>query len=300
VAPFHNEEGNIKALHHELKAVADALGEDYECVFVNDGSTDRTGAILDEIAASDRHVRIVHMRENQGEAAALSAGFQQARGQIIVTLDGDGQNDPRDIPMLLAKMQEGYPVVTGWRRERQEGYLPRILPSLLANLLIAWVTGIPVHDCGCGLKAYRRNMLAGLSLPKGMHRFLPVILQIPAEAIAEVPVNDRARQTGQSHYGLSRMFSVIRDLLPLHCIHRGSPSTPQSLIGAALVAAVLALLYLVDIELTSRSVGNLLGVLLNAGGVVYLALAYRRIGEFIKAQQQPDAALPKHTAEIGG
>ncbi len=301
VVPFHNEEGNIKSLHSELKAVADGLGTDYEYVFVDDGSTDCSGAILNEIASDDPRAHVVHLSENQGEAAALSAGFQHAHGQIIVTLDGDGQNDPRDIPALLAKMQEGYPVVTGWRRERQEGYLPRILPSLLANRLIAWVTGIPVHDCGCGLKAYRRQMLVGLSLPKGMHRFLPVILQIPAEAIAEVPVNDRARQTGYSHYGLSRMFSVLRDLLPIHCIRRGSPTTPQGLIGAALIAALLGFFYLANIEFTSRSLGKLLGLIVNGGGALYLGLAYRRIGEFIKAQQQPNDAPPqKQTAEIGG
>ncbi len=300
VAPFHNEEDNVKTLHRELKTVADSLGCDYEYVFVNDGSTDHTGVILDEIASGDRRVRVVHLPENQGEAAALSAGFQHAWGQVIVTLDGDGQNDPRDIPLLLAKMREGYPVVTGWRRKRQEGYWLRVLPSFLANRLIAWVTGIPIHDCGCGLKAYRRNMLAGLSLPKGMHRFLPVILQVPAEAIAEAPVNDRARQSGQSHYGLSRMFSVLRDLLPVHCIRRGSLAAPQSFIGAALAAAIVGWFYLLLVEISENSPGTLMGLVANAGGVVYLTLTYRRIQEFVKAQQSPDPTLAKQPAEIGG
>ncbi|HKA54953.1 MAG TPA: aminotransferase class I/II-fold pyridoxal phosphate-dependent enzyme, partial [Candidatus Binatia bacterium] len=180
VVPFFDEEGNVEALHREIRTVADRLGREYECVFVNDGSADRTGAILDEIARADHRVRVVHLPENRGEAAALSAGFRHARGRVIVTLDGDGQNDPYDIPALLAKMAEGYPVVSGWRRQRQEDYWRRILPSRLANGLIAWATGVPVHDCGCGLKVYRREILAGLSLPRGMHRFLPVILRVPA------------------------------------------------------------------------------------------------------------------------
>jgi hypothetical protein len=295
VVPFHNEEENIKPLYHELRTVIDGLGHDCEYVFVNDGSMDHTSVILDEIAGVDRQVQIVHLAENLGEAAALSAGFRQARGRVIITLDGDGQNDPRDIPALLAKIREGYPIVSGWRRERQEGYWLRILPSLLANRLIAWITGIPVHDCGCGLKAYRREMLAGLSLPKGMHRFLPVILQAPAEAVAEVPVNDRARQAGRSHYGLSRMLFVLRDLLSLHYIRQGSSAAMRSLIGAILLVTA-GLLYLIHIEIPANSLGKLTGVTLDASGVLYLVLVYCRFQEFVKAQRQ-DSSLPEQSTE---
>ncbi|MBI3303360.1 MAG: glycosyltransferase, partial [Deltaproteobacteria bacterium] len=299
VIPFHNEEGNVGALYREVREVADRVGQDCELVLVNDGSQDRTGAILDEITRTDPWVRVVHLPSNQGEAAALSTGFQQARGRVIVTLDGDGQNDPHDIPTLLAKMNEGYPVVSGWRRRRQEDYWLRILPSRLANGLIAWVTGVPVHDCGCGLKAYRREILAGLALPRGMHRFLPVILRVPAEAVAEVEVNDRARPSGRSHYGLSRGFAVLRDLLPVHCIRRGARTATWGLIGAALVAT-MALLYLIQAEVSSSSPGKLTALVANGAGVVYLSVAYYRLREFIKAQSQQSDQFSERSAKIGG
>ena len=297
VVPFFNEEGNVEGLHHEIQTVADRLGQDYECVFVNDGSTDHTGAILDETARADQRVRVVHLPENRGEAAALSAGFQQARGRVIVTLDGDGQNDPHDIPALLAKMDEGYPVVSGWRQQRQEDYWRRIMPSRLANGLIAWATGVPVHDCGCGLKGYRREILAGLSLPRGMHRFLPVILRVPAEAVAEVMVNDRARRSGSSHYGLSRVFAVLRDLLPVHCIRRDAHMATRGLISAAVVATA-GLLYLIRAEFVANSLGKLTGLVADGGGVVYLSLAYHRLQEFVRAQDQQSVQLPERSAKV--
>jgi len=268
-------------------------------VFVNDGSTDRTGAILDELARADQRVQVFHLPENRGEAAALCAGFRHARGRVIVTLDGDGQNDPADIPALLAKMAEGYPVVSGWRPQRQEDYWRRILPSRLANGLIAWATGVPVHDCGCGLKVYRREILAGLSLPRGMHRFLPVILRVPAEAVAEVMVKDRARRSGSSHYGLSRVFAVLRDLLPVHCIRRGGRAAMRPLISAALVA-LAGLLYLIRAEFAANSLGKLAGLVADAGGVVYLSLTYRRLQEFVRAQGQQGARLPEQNAKSEG
>jgi UDP-N-acetyl-3-dehydro-alpha-D-glucosamine 3-aminotranferase len=299
VVPFCNEEGNVNAVYRELRAVVEGLGHTYECVFVNDGSTDRTGAILDEIASTDHRVRVAHLPENRGEAAALSAGFHQARGRVIVTLDGDGQNDPRDIPILLAKMDAGYQVVSGWRRDRQEDYWLRVLPSRLANRLIAWATGIPVHDCGCGLKVYRREILTGLALPTGMHRFLPVILRVAAEAVAEVPVNDRARQSGHSHYGLSRMFSVLRDLLPVHCIRRGTQATMPGVISAALIATV-GLLYFIRAELMANSLGKLTGLVATAGTVLYLFLAYRRLQEFVRVQSRQSEQLHDWNAKVGG
>jgi len=265
--------------------VLEKLGLTYECVFVNDGSTDRTGALLDAIAHTDSSVRIVHLPENRGEAAALTAGFHQAQGRVVVTSDGDGQNDPHDIPRLLAKLDEGYQAVSGWRRDRQEGYWLRILPSRLANRLIAWVTGIPVHDCGCGQKAYRREILTGLALPTGMHRFLPVILRVEAKAVAEVPVTDRARYSGHSHYGLRRLFAVLRDLLPVHCIRRGIQETMPSMIIAVLIALV-GLLYFIRAELVANSLGKLTGVVAAAGAVLYLSLSYLRLQEFVRVQGQ--------------
>lgn len=297
VIPFYNEEGNIQTLYQELHAVADTLGRTYECVFVNDGSADRTASILDDLAQVDPCVRAVHLSRNQGEAAALSMGFQQAQGRVIITLDGDGQNDPRDIPALLAKMDEGYPVVSGWRKQRQEDYWTRILPSRLANGLIARVTGVPVHDCGCGLKAYRREILSGLSLPKGMHRFLPVILRVPAEAVAEIQVNDRARHSGGSHYGLSRVFAVLRDLLPVHCIRRAPHVATRMLIGAVLLAALVLCGLLWDEEATA-SPGILFALVLDIIGLCYLSVSYCRLREFLKAQDQPVDQLSDESAEM--
>jgi len=282
VAPFYNEEGNIRTLHQELRAMAQTLGQTYECVFVNDGSTDHTQDILEAVSREDSHVHIVHLPYNQGEAAALSAGFRHARGRVIVTLDGDGQNDPRDIPALLAKLDEGYAVVSGWRQLRREEYWTRIFPSRLANGLIAWVTGMPMHDCGCGLKAYRREVLQGLSLPKGMHRFLPAILPASPEAVAEVPVNDRARGSGSSHYGFSRTFAVLRDLLPVRWIRRQPGGATYLLLG---VVAITVLFFGLTVGMgMSSHPGALLVLGAAVLGLAYLVLAYRRFQEFLAAQ----------------
>jgi dTDP-4-amino-4,6-dideoxygalactose transaminase len=294
VAPFYNEEGNVRAFYQELHSVAETLARSHEYVFVDDGSTDQTAAILREIARKDPRARVIQLTHNQGEAAALSAGFQHALGRIVVTLDGDGQNDPRDIPALLEKMDEGYPVVSGWRRKRREDYWKRILPSRLANGLIAWATGVPVHDCGCGLKAYRREILSGLSLPRGMHRFLPTILRVPPEAVAEVLVNDRMRVAGSSHYGLGRIFAVLRDLLPVHCIRREPRTVTRALLGALAIATLVLLGMLDERRLSSRpGLLALLGV--DVVSLVYLALTYWRFHEFRKAQGQ----LVEHLHDAG-
>ncbi len=233
VVPVYNEEGNVDPLHAELTRVAEALGRPYEIIFVNDGSGDATLARLEGIRARDPRLRIVDLEGNFGEAAALSAGFAHARGEVVVTLDGDGQNDPADIPRLLARLGPDLDVVSGRRRERKEAFLTRVLPSRIANWLIARATGVPVFDCGCGLKAYRRAVLAGVQLPRGMNRFLPAILGVPPARVAEVTVNDRRRGSGQSHYGLSRTFVVLSDLLALPILVR----QPQRRLGLALGGA---------------------------------------------------------------
>ena len=220
VVPVYNEEENVGALHAELGRIAGELARPYEIVFVNDGSRDGTLARLEALAAADPHLHIVDLDGNFGEAAALSAGFAHARGAVIVTLDGDGQNDPADIPRLLARLEDGFDVVSGRRVERREAFLSRVLPSRIANWLIARATGVPVHDCGCGLKAYRREVVAGVQLPRGMNRFLPAILGIDPSRVAEVPVRDRPRGSGRSHYGLERVFVVCRDLLALPLLVR--------------------------------------------------------------------------------
>ena len=251
VVPVYDEEGNVGPLHAELTAVARGLGLPYEILFVNDGSRDGTLARLEEIRRRDDDFRIVDLDGNFGEAAALSAGFQHARGAVIVTLDGDGQNDPADIPRLLARLGPDVDVVSGRRQERKEAWLSRVLPSRIANSLIVAATGVPVHDCGCGLKAYRSHVVANAQLPRGMNRFLPAILGVDPSRVAEVTVNDRWRGSGSSHYGLSRTFVVLRDLLALPILVRRPPrgrtllralgGAQAALVGVMLLAILGAL-----------------------------------------------------------
>lgn len=216
--PLHNEAGNIRPLYGEIRDVLDALGTPYEIILVNDASTDETPGLLRVIQASDPTVRVIEHQENYGQAAGLSTAFHAFRGEILVTLDGDGQNDPHDIPLLLDKLRQGYTVATGWRTRREERYLTRILPSRLANRIIALVTGVHVHDNGCSLKAYRAEAVAGVTIAHGFHRFLPAILGVTTQDVAEVAVSDRKRLHGQSHYGLKRVREVLRDLLSFYCV----------------------------------------------------------------------------------
>ncbi len=219
VVPVYNEQGNVVPLFTEIHEVMRALGRRFEVIFVNDGSTDATAEQLRDLVARHAELRILDLDGNFGEAGALSAGFQAARGAVVITLDGDGQNDPHDIPRLLEIFERGgYRVVSGWRQERQEGLVLRVLPSRLANGLIAAVTRIPVHDNGCGLKVYRREVLRHAQLPRGMNRFLPAILGVTVSDVTEAPVTDRRREHGASHYGFSRTVIVMRDLLALRFI----------------------------------------------------------------------------------
>ncbi len=221
VVPVHNEEDNVGPLHIELQQVFDRLGEPYELIFVNDGSDDETLPRLRALQSGDSALRILDLDGNFGEAAALSAGFHAARGEIVITLDGDGQNDPRDIPRLLQTLRSrGLQAVSGRREARQEDYWLRVLPARVANLLIERVTGVPVRDCGCGLKVYRRALVATVQLPRGMNRFLPAIVGVKPDAVAEVATQDRRRQTGSSHYGIARTVLVLRDLLAMRFIMR--------------------------------------------------------------------------------
>ena len=223
VVPVYNEEGNVGPLIAELTAVGDLTGRTYELVFVDDGSRDRTLERLLAIAAANPHLRVVELDGNVGEAGALSAGMQVAAGDIVVTMDGDGQNDPHDVPALLATLERGYDAVSGRREARTERFLTRVLPSWIANRLIVVATGVPAYDCGCGLKAYRRKLVGGVQLPRGFNRFLPAILGVDPKRVAEIPTRDRPRGSGQSHYGLSRVAIVFRDLPSLPLLTRMRP-----------------------------------------------------------------------------
>jgi len=278
VVPVYNEAGNIAPLIAEIAEVMTALGELFEVLVVNDGSGDAT---LDELrSAMARHeaLQIVDLDGNFGEAAALCAGFRHARGDLVVTLDGDGQNPPHDIPRVVDTLCRGnYRVVSGWRVDRKEDRLRRVWPSRLANSMIALVTGIPLHDNGCGLKVYRRDVLAGAALPRGMNRFMPAIFGVRPHEVAEVRVADRRRQHGQSHYGISRTLAVLRDLLALRWIIRAPRQTEPA--AAVLTAAAIAA------TAASLRSGSLIVTL--AGGVsgVIAGLVWWNLRRFNRAQR---------------
>ena len=213
VIPIRNEAASLEELHRELTQTLDKYGRSYEIIVVDDGSTDESFAILSKLQSRDPRLRVIRFRRNFGQTAAFSAGFAHARGRLIVTSDGDLQNDPRDIPEMINKLESGFDIVCGWRKSRKDPFFSRRLPSMLANRLISWATGVPLHDYGCSLKVYRAEVVKPLKLYGEMHRFIPAIASEQGVEIAEVGVNHRARQHGTSKYGISRTIRVILDLL---------------------------------------------------------------------------------------
>jgi glycosyltransferase involved in cell wall biosynthesis len=218
VVPLFNECRNLPPLLGALDAALTGIDQTYEVILVNDGSSDATAERLDEIG--DARVRVVHFRRNFGQTAALMAGFNTARGAIIIAMDGDMQNDPADIPRLLAKLDEGYDVVSGWRANRQDAALRRNLPSKVANWLISTLSGVHLHDYGCTLKAYRRSALRDVRLYGEMHRFIPIYAAWNGGRVTEVPVTHHPRLHGKSNYGLERLFKVVLDLIVLGFLYR--------------------------------------------------------------------------------
>ncbi|GCE10903.1 glycosyltransferase family 2 protein [Tengunoibacter tsumagoiensis] len=213
IVPVYNEEESVPKLHENISRVLMKQDFSYEVIYVDDGSKDTTFIQLRQIAEKDRHVKVVQLRRNFGQTAGIAAGVANSTGEILVFMDGDLQNDPIDIPRLLAKLEEGYDVVSGWRKNRQDAQLSRKLPSMLANRLISKVTGVHLHDYGCSLKAYRRTVFQHIRLYGEMHRFLPAYAAIAGAAITEMEVNHHARQFGKSKYGISRTFRVVLDLI---------------------------------------------------------------------------------------
>ena len=220
VIPLRNEASNIPHLARKLTDALNDLPREYEVIFINDGSTDATAVQIREVCALDRRFRALHFRRNSGQTAAMQAGFTHARGSIIIAMDGDLQNDPADIPRLLAKLEEGFDLVSGWRRDRKDHPIKRNLLSRIANGLISRTTGVHLHDYGCSLKAYRREVLEGIALYGEMHRFIPVYAHWNGARIAEVPVQHHARLYGTSNYGLERVVKVVFDLGVVLFFHR--------------------------------------------------------------------------------
>ncbi|QNG28687.1 glycosyltransferase family 2 protein [Synechococcus sp. LTW-R] len=259
VVPLFNEEESLPLLVEKLLLALRPLGRSFELVLVDDGSSDRTADVLRQQAAGAPELVAVLLRRNYGQTAAMAAGFDASRGRLIVTLDGDLQNDPADIPMLLGRLEEGYDLVSGWRHQRQDHAVSRLLPSKIANALIARVTGVRLHDYGCSLKAYRRELVEDMNLYGELHRFLPALAFIEGARIAEVKVNHNARQFGQSKYGIDRTFRVLMDLFTVWFMKRFL-TRPMYVFGfgglSAMGIGALLSAYLLAVKLGGAEIGN--------------------------------------------
>lgn len=287
VVPIYNEEESIPTLYDQLTAALATLDRPYEIIAVDDGSRDRSFALLSERAAQDPRLRVVRFRRNFGQTAAFAAGFDRARGTYIVTIDADLQNDPTDIPRLLDRAAEGYDVVSGWRANRQDPFLNRRLPSQIANGLISWATGVRLHDYGCSLKVYRADVVKNINLYGELHRFIPAIASWQGVAVTEMPVNHHARRYGSSKYGIGRTTRVLLDLITVRFLLSYS-TRPMQVFGAfgllAMLGGTLISLYLVALKLLyNLSIGDrpllLLGVLLIIVGVQFIGFGL--MGELI-------------------
>jgi glycosyltransferase involved in cell wall biosynthesis len=241
--PIFNEEDNIPLLYERTRSAMEALGRSWELILVNDGSSDDSPARLDALAASDPRVTVVHLRRNYGQTAAFMAGLDHARGEVIVPMDGDLQNDPADIGRLLEKLEEGYDVVSGWRKDRQDHAIKRNLPSRIANWLISHVSGVHLHDYGCSLKAYRREILDGVKLYGEMHRFVPIYAAWNGARVGELPVTHHPRIHGVSKYGLERVIKVVLDLLVVKFLFRYSSKPIYVFGGFGLFSVLLSLVF---------------------------------------------------------
>ncbi len=305
VIPVQNEAGNIDDLHRELSAAL-AGTQSYEIIIVDDGSTDDTLLKLRALAAKDARVRVLRLRRNFGQTAAFSAGFDHARGDVIVTSDGDLQNDPADIPRLVAKLDEGYDMVCGWRQSRKDP-LSKKVPSFFANRLISWATGVKLHDYGCSLKAMRADLVKNLRLYGEMHRFIPAVASWMGVTLAEVPVNHRPRTRGSSKYGIGRTARVLIDLFTVKFLlaYGTRPAHLFGLMGLACSLLGFAILgYLAWIRLfADQAIGGrpllLLGALLFLTGI--LLVNFGLMGEMLmrtyhESQDKPIYVLKE---EIG-
>lgn len=218
IVPLFNEEESVELLYKKIKEASLNTNKEYEIIFVDDGSTDNTLKKAIELTSTDKCLRVVEFRKNFGQTPAMAAGIDLARGKILVTMDGDLQNDPADIPMMIDKLEEGYDLVVGWRHKRQDKLITRKIPSYIANKLIGHVTGVPIKDNGCSLKVYKADVVKNSPFYNEMHRFIPALLSLSGAKVAEVKVQHHARQFGQSKYGLSRIYKVLLDLLTIKTI----------------------------------------------------------------------------------
>jgi len=218
IVPIYNEEESIMPMHEAISRAIRPLGLPYEIIFVDDGSSDNTFQLAKDLAKNDSCLRVIKLRKNYGQTPAMAAGIDNASGNVLITMDGDLQNDPSDIPLLIQKINEGYDLAVGWRHNRQDKLMTRKIPSIIANWIIGKVTGVPIKDNGCSLKAYRSSVIKNIPLYSDMHRFIPAMVSITGAKIAEIKVKHHARQYGKSKYGLSRIYMVLLDLLAIKTI----------------------------------------------------------------------------------
>lgn len=228
VVPVYNEEDNIRPLFEKIQTVCEAIDDAYEVLFVDDGSKDKTFSVLSELSEQEARLSVIRFQRNAGQTAAMAAGFEFARGERIISMDGDLQNDPSDIPKLLEKLDEGYDLVCGWRKERQDKFLTRRVPSVIANWIIGKVTGVPIHDNGCSLKAYRASVIKQVRLYGEMHRFIPAMSTVVGARIAEIVVSHHPRRFGESKYGLGRVWRVMLDIIAFKFIISVFTSRPKT------------------------------------------------------------------------
>jgi glycosyltransferase involved in cell wall biosynthesis len=318
VIPVYNEAACIEELHRQLTASLVAWGRFYEIIFVDDGSTDESFEILSRLQSLDPHLRVIRFRRNFGQTAAFAAGFDHARGRMIVTADGDLQNDPQDIPGMVAALDRGFDIVCGWRKDRKDAWFSRRLPSMIANRLISWATGVRLHDYGCSLKVFRAEVVKPLRLYGEMHRFLPAIASEQGVTILETPVRHRPRRYGRSKYGLGRTVRVILDLLTVKFLLSYSTRPLQifGLIGVTMgLAGATILGWLAGIRLMGmlglmpdQSIGNrpvlLFGILLVFTGVQLVTLgllAELQSRTYHESQRKPTYAIRDilQTEELG-
>lgn len=286
VIPLYNEADGLELLLEQLLEVMRPMGEPFELVLIDDGSTDGTDERLQQLARDTPELVAVLLRRNYGQTPAMAAGFDVSRGRVIVTMDGDLQNDPDDIPRIVNRLREGYDLVSGWRHQRQDKELSRKLPSKLANRLIGKVTGVRLHDYGCSLKAYRRELVEDMNLYGELHRFLPALASIEGARIDEIKVSHRARQFGQSKYGIDRTFRVLMDLLTIWFLQRFL-TQPMHVFGfaglLAIITSVLMSFYLLVVKLAGNDIGArpllLLSVVLGLAGVQMFCLGL--LGEML-------------------
>jgi glycosyltransferase involved in cell wall biosynthesis len=253
--PVLNEEPNLRPMHAKISEALDKLGKTAEVIFVDDGSTDNSLQILKEIAAEDSRVRVISLRRNYGQTAAMSAGIDAAKGEILIPMDADLQNDPADISRLLDKLNEGYDVVSGWRKNRKDKLIMRKIPSWIANSVISKIGGVPLHDYGCSLKAYRRDVIQDVRLYGEMHRFIPIYASWAGARVTEIPVEHHARTMGKSKYGISRTLKVVFDLMTIKFMasYQTKPIYVFGMFGfIAFLVSFLSGLYAIFLKLAGR------------------------------------------------